>query len=267
MLQKLPFKKIKSLLIEIAERELVNNVGENIAAYSFPNPATLCFLAKLICRRQPFGLVLLNKVGSYEIRYESGLILHQKNKVWYLGNYQPNRKRHFSNFKHFFPSLLRRLPLYFTLGKEIALIEYSPHEAVFPSVLEAVTNWNHQFLYDYHSDFVNLIATFANTGIKLQIIIEDTAGDFYITTSRIWVRSAFPQIRVFFENTNFNARQPDFIRSGNYLGIENRIIQIKYKNKILYSKPAFTTKEKTYRKNHIWNLIARFHQDLGKAEP
>ncbi|MCU0391605.1 MAG: hypothetical protein MUE81_10850 [Thermoflexibacter sp.] len=256
------FAQIKALITEIAQREMLNNVGEDVWIYHFPNPNTIHFLAKLVYFSIPFSMTVLNRYGSSELNYGSGLTLQKKGKEWYLGNYHRNRKKHFSHFVHFFPSVLRHFPLYFSFGKHIILTEYTPKNGVYACVLSAIQRCNESFKYQYSLAFVSILSKFANTGIKLQIIVTDANGDFHVTTSRIWVRYCFPYEQLFFENTNANCRNPDFINRGFYLGMENKIVQIKYKNRILYSEPAFSEYEMVDRKNYIWRLMAKYQECL-----
>lgn len=254
------FTKIKSIIEEIARREMVNNIGKNVFIYHFPNPKTINFLAKLVYFSVSFNLTILNKYGSSTLNYEKGLILHKKGKEWYLGNYFNHHKKHFSHFIHFFSTILQHFPLYFSFGKDIIFTEYTQRKEVFAHVLRNIKNNNQSYEYNYPLKFVDILSKFANTGIKLQIIINDCEGNFYVTTSRIWVRFCFPSEHIFFENTKLNYRKPDFIKMGIYIGMENKIVQIKYKNKILYSENAFSEAEMNYRRNYIWDLIEKYQK-------
>ncbi|TAE69001.1 MAG: hypothetical protein EAZ85_13535 [Bacteroidetes bacterium] len=258
--KQMKFEKIKSIITEIAQREMVNDIDEDVFIYHFPNPKTINFLAKLVYFSMPFHLTLLCRYGRVDNSYEKGLILHKKGKKWYLGNYRNNRKKHFSNFVHFFSEVLRFFPLYFSFGKHIAFTEYTQKKEVFAHVLRNIKNNNQSYEYNYPLKFVDILSKFANTGIKLQIIINDSEGNFHVTTSRVWVRFCFPSEHIFFENTKLNYRKPDFIKSGFYIGMENKIVQIKYKNKILYSENAFSEAEMDYRRNYIWDLIEKYQK-------
>ncbi len=42
---------------------------------------------------------------------------------------------------------------------------------------------------------------------------------------------------------------------GRYIGMEHKIVQIKYKEKILHSESAFSEQEMAWRKNYLWKLL------------
>lgn len=251
------YSKVKKLIQSIGEREVANDFGESLLCHHFTHPEVVSFLAKMVCRGQSFKMYIHHTL-FVEITFKN-LCLHKKGKEWYFGYYYPHSKRHFSNFMHFFGFIRRGYALYFTdMAGKVLCSQYMPYTTRLPALQQEIAAINERYSYLYGQDFVGILARFANTGIKLKIIVADCKGDFYVTHSKIWVYDTNYMFCLHFENTRLNVRLPQYIKEGNYIGMDRKIVQIQYKNRVLYSAEAFTEAEMEERDDYLFKAVSRF---------
>ncbi len=251
------YSKIKKLIESIGEREIVNHFDESLLCHHFTHPAVIAFLAKMVCRGQSFKMYIHDTLFR-EVRFK-GLRLHKKGGKWYFGYYHQHSKHHFSNFMHFFSFIRRGYPLYFTdMAGNILFSQYMPYTTRLAALKAHIDKINEDYTYLYKQDFLSVLARFANTHIKLKIIVADCKGDFYVTYSKIWTYDTNYVFCLRFENTRLNARLPDYINEGHYIGMDKKIVQIQYKNKVLYSTKAFTETEMDERDDYLFKATVRF---------
>jgi hypothetical protein len=252
------YGQIKSIIAEISQGILLDSEGNYLFDAYFPNPKTIDFLAKTVALGQNFTMV-----AHYPVICEFSfppLRLHKKGKEWHLGYYAPHRKKHFSNFVHFFDCVKSFVPLYFlNEKKEVVFRQYPSKSEISGFLKNHITELNQDLQYDYEQDFIKVLLQFANTGIRLKIIVADCEGDFYVTYSQIWVYAVGKKYFLKFHNLRKNIRKPSEINNGEYLTIERKIVQINYRNRVLYSTDAFSESEMAWRKDYFLRLIEGYY--------
>jgi hypothetical protein len=245
------YKKVLAIIQTIAERELADFDGSTWIDYCFPNPIVIPFLAKMVCLKKPFKMITIG--SGFLMVNLNGLVLHQEGKAWYLGYYPSDGEKDFKNFQHFFRLCIGRQVLCFTdENKQLLLTQYitCPNALLYAKTY--ITAINDHFDYDYKQDFINVLARWGNTDTRLKVIVADCKGNFYITHSKIWIVDVPNKFRyVEFECMPHHTYLPEYLIRGNFIDGEIKIVQIQYKNRILYSIPTFTEEEMEERKDFL----------------
>ncbi len=260
------YSRIKSIITHILEREFNNEIEGFKLEYRLPNPKTADFLALVVARQYSFDMFYHHERGVSKQHFRP-LILHKKGKEWYLGNYYEKKKKHFSNFEHFYAMLNHYCPLYFVgCGNNLYLPQFITQKPVFESISDSIAQINLQNDYYYDKDFIELLARFANTDCKLKIIVADCEGDFYVTHSRIWSYNNVLGNMLQMDNIRRNVRFPNEINWGAYLTLTTKIVQVSYKSKVLFSTEAFTEEHMKIRKDFKVNMLIHFAKMLKEEQ-
>jgi DNA-binding transcriptional regulator/RsmH inhibitor MraZ len=245
------YKKILAIIQNIAERELADFDGSTWIDYCFLNPLAIPFLAKMVCLKKPFKMITI----SYDfvtVDFNS-LVLHQEGEEWYLGCYSSDSEKDFKNFQHFFRLCLGRHVLCFTdEHKRLLLTQYVTRSQALLYAKDYVIGMNNHFDYTYEQDFIDVLARWGNTDIRLKVIVADCKGNFYITYSKIWIVDVSNKLRyVEFDCMPPHTPLPNNLMRGDFIEGETKIVQIQYKNRILYSTATFTEEEMEERDNYL----------------
>jgi hypothetical protein len=245
------YKKVLAIIQAIAERELADFDGSTWINYCFPNPLAIPFLAKMVCLKKSFKMITIGR--DFLMVNLHGLALHQEGKTWYLGYYLPDVEKDFKNFQHFFRLCLGRQVLCFTDdNKQLLLTQYITRPHALLQAKTYITAMNDHFDYDYKQDFIDVLARWGNTDIRLKIIVADCKGNFYITHTKIWIVDVPNELRyIAFECMPSHTYLPNNLINGYFIEGEMKIVQIQYKNRILYSTPTFTEEEMEERKDFL----------------
>ena len=256
------YLRIKSIITHIIEREFDNEMLGFKLEYRLPNPKTVDFLALAVLRACSFEMVYHHERGV-DKRVFPPLILRKKGKEWYLGSYHSTKKKYHTNFEDFSDILKYYCPLYFlNIRNHFYLPQFMTQKPILEAISQFVTQINQQKNYSYGDDFIDILARFANTNCKLKIVIADCEGDFYVTHSRIWsyvnTNNRISANYLQMDNIRKNVRFPNVINGGNYLTLTTKIVQISYKNRVLFSTETFTEDEMKARKEFKINRLIEF---------
>ena len=256
------YSRIKSIITHILEREFDNEMLGFKLENRLPNPKTVDFLTLAVVRGYGFEMVYYHERGI-DKKVFPPLVLRKKGREWYLGNYYATKKKYCTTFENFSDALKHHYPLYFVnISNNFYLPQFITQKPVLEGISQSVAQINQQKNQSYKKDFVDVLARFANTLCKLKIVIADCEGDFYVTHSRIWsyesdninISKNILQI----DNIRKNVRFPNAINWGNYLTLTTKIVQISYKNRVLFSTETFTEDEMKARKEFRINRIIEF---------
>ncbi len=256
------YKKVLAIIQAIAERELADYDGSTWINYCFPNPVSIPFLAKMVCFQKPFKMITIGR--TFDTVDFNSLVLHQEGKEWHLGYYPSDSEKDFKYFQHFFNLCLGRQVLCFTdENKHLLLTQYIKRSQALLYAKTYTIGRNEHFGYTYGEDFINVLAQWGNTDIRLKIIIADCKGDFYVTYSKIWIVDVPNKLRyIEFECMPSHAYLPENIKQGSFIDGEIKIVQIQYKKRILYSTASFTAEEMEERKDYLMKSFIRLMQTL-----
>jgi hypothetical protein len=245
------YKKVLAIIQTIAERELADFGEHTWMDYCFPNPLAMPFLAKMVCLKKPFKMIIMGT--KFVMHNLNGLVLHQEGETWYLGCYPSDGEKDFKNFQHFFRLCIGRQVLCFTdENKQLLLTQYITRPNTLLHAKTYIMAMNNHFDYDYKQDFIDVLAQWGNTDTRLKVIVADCRGNFYVMHSKIWIVDVSNKLRyVEFECMPHHTYLSDDLMRGNFIDGEIKIVQIQYKKRILYSIPTFTEEEMEERKDYL----------------
>ncbi len=256
------YLRIKSIITHIIEREFDNEMLGFKLEHRLPNPKTADFLTLAVLRGNGFEMVYHHERGV-DKKVFPPLVLRKKHKEWHLGSYHATKKKYCTTFEDFSDILKYHCPLYFlSIRNNFYLPQFTTQKPVLEVIRQSVAKINQQKNYSYGNDFIDILARFANTNCKLKIVIADCEGDFYVTHSRIWsyanANNRISENYLQMDNIRKNVRFPNAINWGIYLTLTTKIVQISYKNRVLFSTATFTEDEMKARKEFKTNRIIEF---------
>lgn len=264
-------KEIKQIIYIIAKKKYFFFYNDRISYNHHLFKNVIDFLAEAVYFKFSFQVICCcNKCMIYLTTYHN-LELTQFNKKWHLGYYYEHQKRRKPNFNDFFDYYRLDYIIYFINLKnnKITFTEKLYPKDIRLSVEKSIENINDEFDYQYNKKLIDVLTKFANTDIKLKITFDNIKHKNQVMFTKIYVCPLWTGYSVIFNNENRNAwfpknsnyRQSIFSnyydnRKG-FINMEQKIIEIAYKDKILFKDKNFTKKQIKNRQKYLSKKISK----------